>query len=146
MKKALLAGMGLVLLVSSAALAKPKEDRKGFEKKHPRRTEVLKRDDRQKARIDKAEDSGKLTKGQAAADMKAERKIRRQEERDAAKNGGHITKAEQKQLNREETRENRRIKRQEARDAAKGAGSAGGAAGGNTGGAPAAAPAATPAQ
>ena len=69
-----------------------------WKKDHPRRAEV-------NGRMNKGVQDGDMTKGQEAKD-------RREERRMAAKDGGHITKADQRKLNR-------RINRQEKRDAKK---------------------------
>jgi len=91
------------LLVSIAAFAGPKhpENRANFQRNHPRRTEVLKRDDRQSHRANQAYRSGKITGAQDAQIQRQERAIRHQEQMDAKRNGGYITKQQQAQLNRE---------------------------------------------
>ena len=116
-----LAQLLLVSAVNAAPKGKP-ENRKNFEEKHPRRTQVLKRDDRQSKRANAATRDGKLTGKQDAKIQRQEASIRNQEQRDAAKNGGHITKGEQAKLNREENGVNREIKRDEKRDAGTAAG------------------------
>jgi hypothetical protein len=87
-----------------------------WKKKHPRRAEVLKRDNRLKNRTQNAENKGKITQGQANHLEGEEAAIRNQEQADAAANGGHITKGEQRDLNREENKVNRELKRDERRD------------------------------
>jgi opacity protein-like surface antigen len=66
-----------------------------WDKNHPRRAEV-------NGRLDRSVDKGTMTKGQAAADHREERRM-------AKKDGGHITKADQHKLNK-------RIDKQKARD------------------------------
>jgi hypothetical protein len=66
-----------------------------FDKTHPRRAQV-------NNRLNKNVADGDMTKGQAAKDHKEERAM-------AKKDGGHITKGDQKKLNN-------RIDRQKARD------------------------------
>jgi hypothetical protein len=69
---------------------------------HPRRAEVNARLNNQARRIHQERKEGEIT-GAQAADLHAEdRGIRAQERFDASHNGGHITKAEQGQLNHEE--------------------------------------------
>ena len=78
-----------------------------FEQEHPRRAEVLHRDNRIGGSLNA--DSGKL--GGNYGSLKAQQNsIRQQEQADAAANGGHITKTEQGQLNAEENQLNQEIK------------------------------------
>lgn len=73
-----------------------------WQKDHPRRTQVNKRLKNQNRRINQGVKNGTLDKQQAAQLHKKDRQIR-QEERDmSSKNGGHITKHEQKTLNQQE--------------------------------------------
>ncbi len=73
-----------------------------WEKHHPRRDEVNDRLANQDKRIHKEVKEGEITKAQAAALHKDDRKIR-QEERDMAHlDNGHITKLDQKTLNQQE--------------------------------------------
>jgi predicted nucleic acid-binding Zn-ribbon protein len=124
--KALLAVAALAVLLAapSSLFAKNNrpENNKKFQQNHPRRTEVLKRDDRQSKRANNATKNGKLTKGQDAKIQGQERKIRAQEQADAKKNGGHITKGEQRQLNKEENGVNHEINHDEHKDSINAAG------------------------
>jgi hypothetical protein len=70
-----------------------------FAQKHPRRAEVLRRDNNINNRINK--DFGHLG-GKYGHLERQDRQIRAQEQADARKNGGFITKGQQGQLNREE--------------------------------------------
>jgi hypothetical protein len=80
-----------------------------WQKDHPRRTQVNKRSNNQKRRINQGVKNGTLTK-QQAGQLRKENRQTRQEERDmAAQNGGHITKQEQKTLNQQENKESRQI-------------------------------------
>lgn len=80
-------------------------------KKHPRRAEVNARLAHQNRRIRTEVKEGDLSKTQAAQLHKDDRQIR-QEERDmAAQDGGHITKQEQKTLNRQENAVSQQIGR-----------------------------------
>jgi hypothetical protein len=102
--KSVLASLLLVMLcASSSAFAQGK-----FFRNHPRRAEVLGRDSN--LRHDINMDRGNLH-GQAGNLMAQDRRIRRQEQRDARMNGGHITQGEQRQLNREENRLHREVRR-----------------------------------
>lgn len=73
----------------------------GFANRHPRRAEVLTRDnmERNELRADRG-----LLGGHYGQLMHEDRSIRRQEQRDARINGGFITRGEQNHLNREENR------------------------------------------
>lgn len=78
-----------------------------FANNHPRRAEVLHRDNRLNNRINR--NYGNLN-GNYGKLERQDNKIRQQERRDARVNGGYITKGEQKQLNREENHVNKEIK------------------------------------
>jgi hypothetical protein len=73
-----------------------------WQKKHPRRAQVNGRLKNQQKRTDQGLANGSLKPGQAQKIQNQDAKIQRQEQRDASKNGGHITQGEQNQLNREE--------------------------------------------
>ena len=78
-----------------------------FAQNHPRRAQVLGRTNNLNARAN----ANKGNLGGHYGQIKSEdRGIRRQEQRDARQNGGHITKGEQNQLNREENHVNNQIK------------------------------------
>ena len=79
-----------------------------FAQNHPRRAEVLHRDNRTQNRINR--DAGHLG-GHYNQLSREDRSIRHQEQRDARNNGGHITKGEQRQLNHEENHLNNQISR-----------------------------------
>jgi hypothetical protein len=70
-----------------------------FAQRHPRRAEVIRRDNNINRRINSA--YGDLG-GQYGHLENQDRQIYRQEQADARRNGGYITKAQQGQLNREE--------------------------------------------
>jgi hypothetical protein len=73
-----------------------------FAENHPRRNEVNKRVDRQRARINEGVRDGKLTPQQAQQLRANDRPIKQQEHAEVRANGGHLTPGEQKQLNQEE--------------------------------------------
>jgi hypothetical protein len=73
-----------------------------WQKNHPRRHQVNHRLHNQNRRIHNDVKNGTMTKGQAAAAHREDHQVR-QEERDmASQNGGHITKPEQRVLNKQE--------------------------------------------
>jgi hypothetical protein len=78
-----------------------------FEQNHPRRAEVLHRDNRIAGTLNA--DAGKLG-GNFATLKQQQRSIRQQEQADAASNGGYISKAQKGQLNAEENQLNQQIK------------------------------------
>jgi len=91
------AGLTAALATASAASAGTR-----WQNHHPRRVEVNHRLANQNRRIRQDRRAGDIT-GAQARDLHAEdRGIRAQERFDASKDGGHITRGEQRQLNHEE--------------------------------------------
>jgi hypothetical protein len=76
---------------------------------HPRVNEVNKREQNQQDRIANGVKNGTMAPGQAARVEKREQHIENQEKADMAAHNGHLTKAEQKQLNREQNRTSKQI-------------------------------------
>jgi len=79
---------------------------------HPRINEVEQRIQNQQDRVDKGVSDGQINANQAARD---DAKLGREQaslNQDAAKNGGHITKTEQRNLNRRLNKGSRAIHRQ----------------------------------
>ena len=70
--------------------------------KHPRQHQVLAREHHQIKRVNTERREGELTRGQARAMRAGDRSIARQDHADARAHGGHITRQEQHQLNRQE--------------------------------------------
>jgi len=73
-----------------------------FELHHPRRAEVIHRLERQNHRIRDERREGEISPREAHVLHREDRAIFRQEQREARRNGGFISKGEQRQLNREE--------------------------------------------
>ena len=73
-----------------------------WQKNHPRRTQVNHRLHNQNHRIHNDVKNGTMTKGQAAAAHKEDHQVRQEERGMASQNGGHITKPEQRVLNKQE--------------------------------------------
>jgi hypothetical protein len=71
--------------------------------------EVDRRENRQQERIGQGVESGQLTPGETAHLERQEQRIDNQVKAERAANGGHLTAAERRQVNREENRESRRI-------------------------------------
>ena len=76
---------------------------------HPRVTEVNAREQNQQDRIANGEKNGTLTPGQASRLENKEQKIENQQKADMAADNGHLTKADQKQLNKEQNKTSKRI-------------------------------------
>jgi uncharacterized lipoprotein YajG len=71
---------------------------------HPRVNQVNGREENQQQRIANGVKSGKLNSQQTANLERRETSVQNREKRDMAKNGGHLTKAEQKGINRQQNR------------------------------------------
>lgn len=103
--KYFLSMMALGLLVTGMT---PAQAQGHFWNNHPRRAEVLKRDNNLNRQL-------QADKGQLGGNYRRleneDRSIRRQEQRDARCDNGHITRGEQRQLNREENHLQRQINR-----------------------------------
>ncbi len=95
--------------VSLACLAAPAMADTPWQAKHPRREEVNNRLGNQNARIHHEVKEGEMSHAKAARLHAADHRIRMQERRMAARNGGHLTKREQARLNRRENRVSHRI-------------------------------------
>ena len=101
--------LGLVLLAAAGPAAAQETQ---WQKNHPRRTQVNKRLDHQNQRIQQGVKSGALTPQQGKQLHQEDQGIRKEERNMAAQNGGHITKQEQRKLNRQENRESRQIRKE----------------------------------
>ena len=71
---------------------------------HPRVNQVNRREARQQQRIGNGIKTGKLNSQQAAHLEKREASVQHREQKDMAKHNGHLTKAEQKGINRQQNR------------------------------------------
>lgn len=78
---------------------------------HPRVNQVNRRETRQQKRIAKGVSNGTLNPTETAHLEKREAAVQKTEQADMAKNGGHLTKPEQRSLNRRENRISRSIRR-----------------------------------
>ena len=76
---------------------------------HPRVNEIQGRIDNQGNRVNQGIGQGQINARQAARDDARDARVERQLQRDEAKHGGHITKAEQAKLNRELNHNSRAI-------------------------------------
>lgn len=100
--------LGAATLVATLGLAAQAEAQ-SFAQTHPRRAEVNARLANQNARITNGVRDGQLTHGEARALRADDRAMRAEERADAAVNGGHITRAEQRNINRQENANSRAI-------------------------------------
>lgn len=76
---------------------------------HPRVNQVNGRQANQQRRIANGVNSGKLTPGQTANLEKREGHVQAREQKDMAAHNGHLTKAEQRGINRQQNRISRSI-------------------------------------
>ncbi|TCI06612.1 hypothetical protein EZM97_33870 [Dyella soli] len=81
---------------------------------HPRVNEVNNRLENQQDRIQAGVSDGQINAKQAARDEKQDANIAARESRDEAKHNGHLTKAEQKNLNKSLNHDSKRIHKQRA--------------------------------
>jgi hypothetical protein len=79
---------------------------------HPRISQVDSRLERQQQRIDNGVKDNQINAQQTANDEKRDPRVAQQLSKDEAEHDGHITKYEQKRLNRELNRNSRKIHRQ----------------------------------
>ena len=79
---------------------------------HPRVNEVDQRLQNQQNRIDAGVQNGTLNAKQATADEKRDAKVGQELSADEAKNGGHITKAEQAKMNKQLNKNSKKIHKQ----------------------------------
>ncbi len=96
-----LAMVGALATTASAATA--------WQHSHPRRAEVNGRLANQNHRITNERREGEISGAQAHELRAQDRGIRAEERFDASRNGGHITKGEQRTLNRQENTVSREI-------------------------------------
>lgn len=71
---------------------------------HPRVNEVNQRQENQQQRIANGVQSGKLTPRQTSNLEKREAGVQNREQKDMARNNGHLTKGEQRGINRQQNR------------------------------------------
>jgi len=105
----LLAVAGL-LVVSAAAQTTTSGAGPGvYDPGHPRVNEVNAREANQQQRIANGVKNGSLTPGQTANLERREANVQAREQRDMAEHNGHLTKAEQRGINRQQNRISRSI-------------------------------------
>jgi len=102
----------IVGLVIGAAMASGSVFAQTDVPNHPRVNEVNNRLENQQDRIQNGLKNGTMTQQQAARDEAHDANIARRESVDEAKHNGHLTKQEQRNLNRAENHNSKRIYKQ----------------------------------
>jgi hypothetical protein len=106
-----------VMLVGTAAAKKNNGAGPGVvDPGHPRVNQVNRREGRQQQRIGNGVKNGTLTPRQTAHLENREAHLQNRERADMAKHNGHLTKPEQRGLNRQENRISRSIARDKAKN------------------------------
>ncbi len=103
MKKALtglfVAALAALALAGTASAAPGR-----WRKNHPRQAQALQRTRRQQRKANRLFKQGKISKRQRNNIVRNDRRMRREDRRMARRNGGYITKGQQRALNRQENR------------------------------------------
>ena len=76
---------------------------------HPRVNQVNRREQKQQNRIANGVKSGQLTPGETRRLERGEQRLQNNEKKDMAKDNGHLTKKDQRQLNKEANHMSKRI-------------------------------------
>ncbi len=117
---AILAVGGLILAGSAAAQSTTSNTSGAgpgvVDPHHPRVNQVNRRQANQQKRIANGIKNGTLTSKQASRLEKRETAVQNREKADMAKHNGHLTKAEQAGINRQQNRISRSIARDKARN------------------------------
>jgi hypothetical protein len=97
------------LIIAGSAVAQTSTNTSGagpgvVDPGHPRVNQVNRRQKRQQQRIANGVKSGKLSPQQTANLEKREASVQKREQKDMAAHNGHLTKAEQKGINRQQNR------------------------------------------
>jgi uncharacterized lipoprotein YajG len=113
-KSLLVLAVGGLMLVGAAAAQTQESNTSGagpgqVDPGHPRVNEVNAREQNQQDRIANGVKNGTMTPGQASRVENREQNIENQQKADMAAHNGHLTKAEQKQLNKEQNHVSKRI-------------------------------------
>ncbi|MFI5342316.1 MAG: hypothetical protein ACHQ7N_21095 [Candidatus Methylomirabilales bacterium] len=108
---------GALLTTGSPVWAGGPEKDPKFQKNHPRQTEVLKRADRERTRVNKEYKQGKISAQQRNQMRGQIHAMRKEDYADAKANsqngtvrGGHITRGQQGVMNQQENQINREIR------------------------------------
>jgi hypothetical protein len=102
--------VGGLMFVGAAAAQQSNTSGAGVDDpNHPRVNQVNQREQNQQDRIANGEKNDKLTPGQAANLERGQQRLQNNEKADMAKDNGHLTKQDQKQLNKEANRQSQKI-------------------------------------
>lgn len=104
--------VGGLMLIGSAAAQQDNTSGAGpgqVDPGHPRVNQINQREQNQQNRIANGIKNDKLTPGQTARLEKGEQRLENNEKKDMAKDNGHLTKQDQRQLNREANHMSKRI-------------------------------------
>ena len=110
----LVLAVGGLMVVGSAAAQAQNSNTSGagagqVDPGHPRVNQVNRRETNQQNRIANGVKKGQLTPGQTARLEHGEQRLQNNEKKDMAANNGHLTKQDQRQLNREANHMSNRI-------------------------------------
>ena len=108
----LILAAGALLCIGSASAQNPNTSGAGpgqVDPGHPRVNQINQRETNQQNRIANGIKDDKLTPGQASRLEKGEQRLENNEKKDMAKDNGHLTKQDQRQLNREANHMSARI-------------------------------------
>jgi hypothetical protein len=105
-KSLLILAVGGLMSIGSAAAQTQNSNTSGagpgvHDPGHPRVNQVNNREQRQQNRIANGVKNDKLTPGQTAHLERGEQRLQNNEKKDMAKDNGHLTKKDQRQLNKE---------------------------------------------
>jgi hypothetical protein len=107
----LILAVGGLLITGAAAQTATNAGPGVYDPGHPRVNEVDGREASQQNRIANGVQDGQLNARQASHLEANQARIQNQENRDMAEHNGHLTKGEQRQINREQNRQSRQIYR-----------------------------------
>ena len=110
----LVLAVGGLMVVGSAAAQTQNSNTSGagpgqVDPGHPRVNQINRREQNQQNRIANGIKNDKLTPGQASRLERGEQRLENNEKKDMAKDNGHLTKKDQRQLNHEANHMSKRI-------------------------------------
>ena len=113
-KSLIILAVGGLMAIASAAAQTQNSNTAGagagkVDPGHPRVNQVNRRETNQQNRIANGMKNGQLKPGQAARLERGEQRLQNNEKKDMAKDNGHLTKQDQKQLNKEANHMSKRI-------------------------------------
>ncbi len=103
--------LGISMMIALFGISTTTFAQTQFDRNHPRRAEVNSRLARQDARIHHEAREGEISRAKAARLHREDHSVRRQEQRMAARDHGHLTSRDKARLNHRENRISKRIGR-----------------------------------